>query len=160
VDLHAGVISVPRSKNGDARHVPVNAVVRSILFDLASKRQRPSDPSERLFGCRYTEASKFLPKAVERASQTLRKVGKDMARLDGYTWHGNRHTFASRLVMAGADLPSVQKLGGWRTLAMVQRYAHLAPDHLRTTVERLVPAACQDFDLTSTSTAGLPSRVS
>ena len=39
----------------------------------------------------------------------------------------------------GADLLSVQKLGGWRTVAMVQRYAHLA-DHLRAAVDRLVPS--------------------
>ena len=51
--------------------------------------------------------------------------------------HCNRHTFASRLVIARVDLLSVQKLGGWRTLSMVQRYAHLAPDHLRAAVERL-----------------------
>jgi site-specific recombinase XerD len=40
--------------------------------------------------------------------------------------------------MAGVDLRSVQALGGWRTLAMVQRYSHLAPQHLRDAVERLV----------------------
>jgi len=34
------------------------------------------------------------------------------------------------------DLRTVQTLGGWRTLAMVQRYSHLAPDHLRQAVER------------------------
>ena len=33
-----------------------------------------------------------------------------------------------------------QRLGGWRTLSMVQRYAHLAPDHLRAAVERLTVA--------------------
>lgn len=57
---------------------------------------------------------------------------------EAYTWHGNRHTFASRLVMAGVDLRTVQQPGGWQSLAMVQRYAHLAPDHLRAAVERLV----------------------
>ena len=57
--------------------------------------------------------------------------------LEGYTWHCNRHTFASRLVMAGVDLLRVQRLGGWRTVGMVTRYAHLAPDHLRAAVERL-----------------------
>ena len=34
----------------------------------------------------------------------------------------------------------MQTLGGWRTPAMVQRYAHLAPDHLARDVERLVAA--------------------
>jgi site-specific recombinase XerD len=40
--------------------------------------------------------------------EALRKAGKEAARLDGYTFHCNRHTFASRLVMAGVDLRSVQ----------------------------------------------------
>jgi site-specific recombinase XerD len=70
----------------------------------------------------------------------LSEGGKDASRLDGYTWHCNRHTFASRLVMAGVDLRTVQELCGWNTLGMVQRYAHLAPDHLAEAVERLVPA--------------------
>src|SRR5262249_48152072 len=46
---------------------------------------------------------------------------------DKVTFHTLRHTFASRLVMGGVDLLTVQKLGGWGSLSMVQRYAHLAP---------------------------------
>jgi len=40
--------------------------------------------------------------------------------------------------MAGVDLLTIKEVGGWRTLAMVQRYAHLAPGHLHAAVERLV----------------------
>jgi hypothetical protein len=40
--------------------------------------------------------------------------------------------------MAGVDLRSVQELGGYADLALVQRYAHLSPDHLRAAVESLV----------------------
>ena len=40
--------------------------------------------------------------------------------------------------MAGVDLRTVAELGGWRTLSMVQRYAHLSPAHLQAAVERLV----------------------
>jgi hypothetical protein len=36
------------------------------------------------------------------------------------------------------NVARMEFLGGWRTLAMVQRYAHLAPDHLRAAVEGLV----------------------
>jgi site-specific recombinase XerD len=68
----------------------------------------------------------------------LRSAGQDTTRLAGYVWHSNRHTFASRLVMAGVDLRTVQELGGWKTFVMVQRYAHLAPDHLQRAIERLV----------------------
>ncbi len=42
--------------------------------------------------------------------------------------------------MAGVDLMTVKELGGWKTLVMVQRYAHLAPGHLQAAVERLVGA--------------------
>jgi site-specific recombinase XerD len=105
----------------------MNSLVRSVLIDLASQRHRTDDPEEPVFRCSYTSADKFFPKAVERACKALGDAGKDASRLDGYPWHCNRHTFASRLVMAGVDLGSVQTLGGWRTLAMVQRYSHLAP---------------------------------
>ena len=39
--------------------------------------------------------------------------------------------------MQGVDLYTVQRAGGWRTATMVQRYAHLSPDHMRAAVERL-----------------------
>jgi integrase len=91
-----------------------------------------------VFKCSYVQPDKFFPAAVGRARDALRAAGEDVTRLVGYTWHCNRHTFASRLVMAGVDLYTVQRLGGWRTFKMVQRYAHLAPEHLRDAVERLV----------------------
>lgn len=46
---------------------------------------------------------------------------------------------AGRLVMAGVDLRTVAELLGHRTLQMVMRYAHLAPEHQASAVDRLVP---------------------
>jgi integrase len=139
VDLLTGLITVRRSKSGYSRQVPMNSLVRAALVDLGSGRKQPQHPPERVFGgCTYTQADKFFPKAVERAQEALGAAGRDVSRLDGYTWHCNRHTFASRLVMAGVDLRTVQQLGGWRTLAMVMRYSHLSPAHLVEAVERLV----------------------
>ena len=62
------------------------------------------------------------------------------AKIEGYTWHCNRHTFASRLVMAGVDLRTVAELLGHRTLQMVMRYSHLGPEHQTSAVDRLVKA--------------------
>ena len=140
VDFLTGLITVRQSKSGYARQIPMNSLVCSAMVDLGSQRVSPDDPEEPVFRCPYVQPDKFFPKAIDQARAALRQAGKDATRLDGYTWHCNRHTFASRLVMARVDLRSVQVLGGWRTLAMVQRYSHLAPDHLREAVERLVPA--------------------
>jgi site-specific recombinase XerD len=60
------------------------------------------------------------------------------AKISDYTWHCNRHTFASRLVMAGVDLRTVGELLGHKSLSMTMRYAHLAPAHNAAAVDRLV----------------------
>jgi hypothetical protein len=39
--------------------------------------------------------------------------------------------------MLGTDLYTVQRAGDWKTQAMVQRCAHLSPDHIKAAVERL-----------------------
>jgi integrase len=140
VDVLTRLITVGQSKNGHSRSVPMNSVVRSVLYDLAGRRQRPNDPTEPVFTAAYRTTARAFEGAVKRAQAALKEAGKDASRLDGYTWHGNRHTFASRLVMASVDLRTVQQLGGWRTLAMVMRYSHLGPSHLAAAVERLVTA--------------------
>lgn len=42
-----------------------------------------------------------------------------------FRWHDLRHTWASWHVQAGTRLEVLQQLGGWRTIHMVLRYAHL-----------------------------------
>jgi integrase len=59
------------------------------------------------------------------------------ANIPNFRFHDLRHTFASRLAMAGVDLYTVQRAGGWKTQVMVQRYVHLSPDHIRAAMERL-----------------------
>ena len=48
-----------------------------------------------------------------------------------------RHTFASRLVMSGADLRTIQECGGWSDLSLVQRYSHLSATHKTSALERI-----------------------
>ncbi|TRX75641.1 phage integrase [Pseudomonas mangiferae] len=58
----------------------------------------------------------------------------------GQSSHVLRHTFASRFVMNGGNILTLQKILGHTSLAMTMRYAHLAPEHLRDAV-RLGPVA-------------------
>jgi len=60
----------------------------------------------------------------------------DAAKLDDVNFHTLRHTFASWAVMRGVSLKELQELLGHASLTMTMRYAHLAPERLRTAVTR------------------------
>jgi integrase len=46
------------------------------------------------------------------------------AKVENYTWHHNRNSFASRLAMSGADIRTIAQLMGHGTIQMSMRYAH------------------------------------
>lgn len=54
-----------------------------------------------------------------------------------FHWRDLKHTFASRLVMAGTDIFTLSKLLRHGNVATSQRYAHLTDAHLQQVVERL-----------------------
>lgn len=124
VDFERRLLTIPRSKNGTVRHLPLNASALHALVELRSRNSHSEFVCGGVKDARYW----FEPTVI-------------VARLKDFTWHCIRHTFASRLVMAGVDIRTVAELMGHKTLAMTMRYAHLAPDHQRAAVDRLEPTA-------------------
>ncbi|WP_272227395.1 tyrosine-type recombinase/integrase [Methylophilus methylotrophus] len=57
-----------------------------------------------------------------------------------------RHAWATWQRKAGTPTHELQRLGGWKTAMMVERYAHLAPDHLESAASRL-NAVFEGYDL-------------
>ncbi|MGD9728512.1 MAG: tyrosine-type recombinase/integrase [Nitrospiraceae bacterium] len=57
------------------------------------------------------------------------------AGIEWATWHDLRHTFASRLAMTGHNAGTIAALLRHSTTALVKRYAHLSPSHLKAAVE-------------------------
>ena len=119
VDFERRMLTVPQTKNGEIRHVPLNSAAIAAFLQL----RKYSVPSGLVFST--IGPRRWFEPAV-------RKSG-----LAEVTWHCLRHTFASRLVMAGVDLRTVQELLGHKTISMTCRYAHLAPSHKLAAVERL-----------------------
>ncbi|WP_243847962.1 tyrosine-type recombinase/integrase [Sphingomonas oligoaromativorans] len=61
----------------------------------------------------------------------------DRAGVANFTVHDWRHHWASHCVMAGIDLLTIMRLGGWKSLRMVQRYAALDTTHMKAAVLKL-----------------------
>jgi site-specific recombinase XerD len=134
-------LTIPRSKNGAMRHVPLNKAALRALESLAKR----ANGSELVCGG-ATEPRRWFEPAVKTAH------------LQNFTWHCLRHTFASRLVMAGVDIRTVQELLGHKTIAMTVRYSHLAPKHTLAAVERLDTPTGEPTD-TTTDTGAIPAAV-
>src|SRR5439155_25425729 len=129
VDFANKILTVPRSKSGKARRVPMNDVVCEVLRSLPSRLKSawvfPSGNGTTPLDPKNFVRRVFVP-ALQRA------------RIQNFHWHDLRHTFASRLVMAGVDLRTVQTLMGHESIEMTIRYSHLTPEHQQDAVQRLV----------------------
>lgn len=82
----------------------------------------------------------FKGKPVEQLSTAAWYKALKRAGIERFRWHDLRHTWASWHVQSGTPLHVLQELGGWASYTMVQRYAHLAADHLAPWADRLATA--------------------
>ncbi len=66
-------------------------------------------------------------------------LGLKRAGIDNFRFHDLRHTWASWLIQSGVPLSALQEMGGWESIEMVRRYAHLAPNHLTEHARKIDP---------------------
>jgi integrase len=128
VNLEAEVLTIPLSKIGKTRHVPLSEGALGILRAMESIGGSPwvfPSPKNVL---KPWNAQSFVNHVF---SPSLVKAG-----IQGACWHTLRHTAASRRVMAGVDLVAVKEILGHRDIQTTLRYAHLAPGHLREAVNK------------------------
>lgn len=116
--IHAG-----QSKNRRPIAVPLNDTAMQVL--------------QRQLGKHETRVFTYLGKPLKAANTKAWSNALKRAGITDFRWHDLRHTWATWQRQAGTPTHELQRLGGWRTGAMVERYAHLAPDHLATAAERL-----------------------
>ncbi len=126
VNLQARRITLRETKNGSVRHIPLNSVALAAFQILAKESSRRG----RVFGS--PDGSHPVLAHRQWWEAVVAKAG-----LVDFHWHDTRHHFASKAVMAGVDLRTLQQLLGHKTLQMVIRYSHLSQSHELAAVEKL-----------------------
>ncbi|HSH28358.1 MAG TPA: tyrosine-type recombinase/integrase [Thiohalobacter sp.] len=116
------------SKSAQSRHVPLNSEAVAVLRAWQETTQQAG--RQLVFPGKDGKRLDNITTAWARITR--------QAKLADFRFHDLRHSFASRLVMAGVDLNVVRELLGHADIKMTLRYAHLAPEHKAQAVERLV----------------------
>lgn len=139
IDFASRRIFIPEAKAGE-REQPITAALSDALIRQRRVEADPNgwvfptmQPNQSHYGHRTNMARPF-ERAVIRAKLDPDKV----------TPHTMRHTAITRLVRAGVDLPTIQKISGHRTLAMILRYTHIHGLHVDAAIgalDRAIPFA-------------------
>jgi len=124
VDFGKSFILIEDSKSGRSRKVPMNEFVYKILKEL------PRTSEEHVF---------FNPETNDHIKdiKTSFRTACQRAEIRGIRLHDLRHTAASKMIEAGADLVTVSKILGHASIQMTMRYAHPTPENMRLAVGRL-----------------------
>jgi len=125
VNLERGVaiVHADEAKAGERIVVPLNSRARELLSAI------PASPDGQRTG-----------RVWPGLTRVWANTWKAAAKRAGVPWcrfHDLRHTWASWHAQAGTPLSVLQELGGWHSPQMVQRYAHLSPEHLAAAAERV-----------------------
>jgi integrase len=112
IDLKKRTAHLPKTKNGEARTVPLSSRAVAVLESL------PRSLDGRVFGTTYEAIHQSFVRACRRAG------------IEGLRFHDARHEATSRLFEKGFNPMEVSAITGHKTLQMLKRYTHLRAEDL------------------------------
>lgn len=132
--LDRAFVVTERTKNGERLIWPLEGWPKEHIEKRVAESRFPADylfPGPK-GGNAYTSVNRTLPGVIRAAGL---KYGRKHP--DGVTFHSFRHSMASLALNFGVPESTVQRMGNWKTRAMVARYAHLADEELRKAAAKL-----------------------
>jgi integrase len=141
VDFTGLRLHIPEAKAGQ-RIQPITPELRDVLL---REREMADDPDGWIFpavraplsaGGRRTRIDRSFARAVKAAGLT-----------GIVTPHSMRHTAITKLIQAGVDLPTVQRISGHKTIGMVMEYAHVHAPHIDRAMRVLGKGLCLSLPL-------------
>jgi site-specific recombinase XerD len=127
-----------RGKGQKERLVPIGSPALEAVRDYWRRRQYTPKPDMPVFLAYANKITPLNPRTVQlRLKKYLAAAGLDPR----ITPHKLRHSFATHILDAGADLRSVQELLGHAHLVTTQVYTHLTTERLKRTYDKAHPRA-------------------
>ena len=121
VDLSRAHVQFLKTKTHEPRGVPLHPRVVAALAELP---HREGEIFRTPDGKPYAQPTNDADTSAGSRIKTAFKGAFRRAGIEDFRPHDCRHTWATWHYRANRDLGSLQKLGGWKTLSMVMRYAH------------------------------------
>ena len=144
-------VSADQAKAGRALSVPLNDVAIAVLEHQQGIHTRWVFPVPRWLEKRRDDDAprQIWDSPTGKISNHAWRKACIRAGVPTLRFHDLRHTWASWHIQAGTPPAVLKELGGWASLTMVERYAHLAPGHVaawagnigHATITRQVQAA-------------------
>ena len=127
---------VNESKTGRTYHVPLSSRAVEAVVELLPSPVIGTDYVFQNAGGTSKQATNSYTQRLKRVCERLGiRYGRKQG---GITFHAaTRHTGATRMAAAGVDLRTIQEVGGWANINMLQKYVHPASQALRDAVEKV-----------------------
>ncbi len=122
VDIFRKTMTITEQKNGGTDTLPLNKTAMRVI--VARYKARLSGTPYVFFSTTGTQIDGNNLGSDFRAA--VKRSG-----IEHFRFHDLRHTFATRLAQNGIDLYTLQRLGRWKEVSMVMRYAHHNTESLR-----------------------------
>lgn len=150
VDLSKPQVSFPKTKNGEARGVPLHGRVVAALANLP---HRDGEVFRRPDGAPYARPRRIDDTSAGSRIATAFAGACRRAGITDFHPHACRHTWATWHYAANRDLGALQKLGGWKSIKMVMRYAHVNVGELAHTINKLPGGFLGDTEIKEAKTS-------
>lgn len=133
VDLANRVASLPLTKNGEARVVPLSSLALNVLSDLRAINAEQGTPAHN-----HPHVFPLSANALRLAWERVKR----RAGIQDLRFHDLRHEAISRFFEAGLSVPEVRLISGHKDVKMLFRYTHLKAEDVAKKLSRLTSDAC------------------
>jgi len=130
VDLERGMLTVPVSKSGRPRYIPLSPIAALILRRQLAVRDAAAGPEP---GAHVFPSRRRPGRPVEGLRGVWERAKRRAGLPADLRVHDLRHSFASALANAGTPLNEIGTVLGHTQLATTSRYAHHSPQRLIAT---------------------------